>query len=204
MTQFQPKPGIDWDDIRQRFEAGESSHSIAKTAGVVASSIRGRARKYGWTKPTENKPENEVALVLEKGALKSQWVKDLAKRTSFDAVKGAKMIHAVQLGASLHMAALMVGVPEATARDWVKASPDFDLAIDGARAAHAYRLVGYMEKAAERDWKAAERQLSVNRITKGLYSRGMTGSQGPAVQINVGVGRPKAAIGAEVIDITPA
>ena len=200
---FKPKPGIDWKVIRARYEGGESSYSIAKTVDVVAASIRSRASRERWAKKAVATAQ-DIELVLESDE-SEKWCKDLATRAKFTPEKGAKILTAIKKGATIRMAAAMMGVAERTLKDWAASSPHFTFAIEGARASNAMRLVGYMDNAAAKDWKAAERLLSVNPMTREAFApRGAANGHGVTVQVNVGVGRPKVEKDAEVVDITPA
>ena len=45
---FTPKPGIDWEEIKQRLANGETATAVARDHDVTRQAITKRAKKEGW------------------------------------------------------------------------------------------------------------------------------------------------------------
>ena len=75
------KPGVNWDEIRARYEAGESANGIAKTVNVSKQAILGRVKRHGWL---QSKAARQVAqhrqltrqqaAMLAESPTHSQWM----------------------------------------------------------------------------------------------------------------------------------
>lgn len=198
-TQFRPKPGIDWEPIKDRFRAGETAHQIAKSVDVTAQSIAKRAKKEGWFKV----PAAREDVIWELTG-KELWIKDLAERDLFTPECAARMLGALKAGATFKLAAATAGVTVDTLSSWRKASPGFQKEVTEAMAQAAMKAIKQIDGAANRDWKAAERMLTFNPLTKDEVRPSDGGRQGPVIQVNIGIDRTKGGTEPPVIDVTPA
>ena len=115
----------------------------------------------------------------------------------------AEILSAVQIGATHKAAAQAAGISEGTLVNWLKDDPEFKMLIDTAEGAMLIRNLKRIDKAAEQDWRAADKILSSVPAAREHWSPQAYGSTGPAgvtVVINV-----KRAYDLDPpIDVTPA
>ncbi len=198
------KPNVDWEAIRERYATGETAYAIAKSLGGAISKqgIAKRAKRENWSK-TPRVTKKAVTEWIHR-LPDADWAGELSGRHRFTPEKGARVLEIIKEGGTFMLAAAAVGIGYRTLSDWRAASVSFARAVDNAMAMSAMRHIGVIERAATKDWKAADRQLSVNPLTRGDYGRQGPGGTGIAeIRINVGVTRPEKEQSAKTIDVTP-
>ncbi len=182
------KPGIDWPAIRERFEQGDTAHSIAKDHDVSKQAIAKRAKKEKWgiieraiIDPDRWLPATTMFAVLE-------------GNYQYTPEKVAEALEAIAWGANYSVAAGLIGVTSKTFKLWRDSCPELEQAIGQAQSSAAMDSLKSMKLASMMDWKAAEKLLSFNPRTKD--DMGQTQSTG-GVTIVLNVPR------ADMIDVTP-
>jgi DNA invertase Pin-like site-specific DNA recombinase len=207
MRKFQPSL-VDWDEIKQRVQAGESYSSVAKDYEVSRQAITKRCNKEGWisdrpittavrrqlhkrnqaqqratTQPVAVQPaepiEAKPSATVAVRADKKAAVLDLLK-------DGVPKIHAAQA----------VGVHENTLTRWLNEDAEFGGAVRAAESAAVALRVQRIGRAGEKDWRADSWYLE--RTQKATFGADSGKGGGLAVQINImRDGEP------EVVDATP-
>jgi hypothetical protein len=175
---YKSKPGIDWHEVRERYQAGESANGIAKTTDVSRQAIMKRAKKENW--------QGTKIVVIKPGALVANATDftELLDRPKFNAEKLNEALEAMSIGANHAVAAALSGISIETWRLWRQDCPRFRGAIEAAQAHNARKALLSIDRAAETDWKAAERQLASNPLTKEDYAKEQ-GSTGIQITFNI-------------------
>ena len=204
MRKFQPAQ-VDWDEIRERVQAGEGFTSVANDYDVSRQAIQKRCKKEEWvskqprtmavrralrqrnqaTQPVQ--PAQPVAVAV---AQPSAVV--IAREDKREAVlallkDGVPKVHAAQA----------VGVHENTLTRWIQEDSEFSAEVRAAESAAVALRVQRIGKAGEKDWRADSWYLE--RTQKATFGSDAGKGGGLAVQINImRDGEP------EVVDVTPA
>lgn len=197
----QSKPGVNWDSIRQRYEAGESANGIAVSGvGVSKQAILGRIKRHGW-KQTE-----AAKMIAERAAMTASQTAALAMNPNAPfAVQAcwgkdtpetrAAILHNLERGATYELAATAAGLSRMTLHRWREEDPDFANAIDAARSGHAITHIGVIDHAGRetKDWKASAHLLAKNPLTKADYGD-TAKAGGPVIQVVLQVARGTVAV----------
>lgn len=191
------KPGIDWVEIRERYKSGETPYQIAKDVDVTRQAIMKRAAKENWDKPktvTIN-PGNWLPTVTE--------FNELQQFPLYTEEKVSEALELIAIGANHSVASAAIGISRETWRRWRDACPKLETAIEEAQAHHARKALMSIARAADGDWKAAERQLASNPLTKDDYAQ-KDGKTGISVTFNINRASPEEIEQThKVIDVTP-
>lgn len=204
------KPGVNWDAIRQRYEAGETPYAIHKSGvGVSKQAIQQRVEKHGWvqTQGSRNVATRQATHMAQAASLASSarapvqfkgwWGKDTPETRAF-------VIDAIDRGATQKLAAQAAGVHENTLLNWKSNDPEFAAQIEAARSHHAIEHIGVIDHAGRetKDWKASAHLLSKNPLTKAEFGD-TAKAGGPVINVvlNVARGSAEATIG-HTIDVT--
>lgn len=175
---------VPWNDIKRLYEAGKPANAIAKdmTAQgdkISKQAILKRAKREGWANnpqaakvrqaaeawqpiaATHSQTGNQLATGPDRSATQiANW----GKRTLENA---AHILAQVELTGDQKLAARSAGIHPDTLKRWRESDSDFAEQLDAANAKFCAEHIGNVSKASERgDWKAAERLLSVNPMTK--------------------------------------
>lgn len=214
---------VPWNEIKQLIEAGQSANSIAKemTARgdkISKQAILKRSNKEGWTADPQKRKVKEAAdrwqpIVathsdtgnqLATGPSRSATqIANWGKRTPENA---AEILGRVEMTGDQKLAARTVGIHPDTLRRWRESDENFAAQLDAATAAFLEGQYCNVVRAGERgDWKASERLLSVNPMTKEDWGQTATGGGGPGIVVNLKFDLQRATVPdqAEIIDITP-
>lgn len=208
MRKFQPSL-VDWDEIRQRVQAGEGYSSVAQDYEVSRQAITKRCNKEGWIsdrpittavrrqlrKRNQAQPSATAQPVavqpsqpVEASPSATVAVRHDRKSAVLDLLKdGVPKIHAAQA----------VGVHENTLTRWLNEDAEFGGAVRAAESAAVALRVQRIGRAGEKDWRADSWYLE--RTQKATFGSDSGKGGGLAVQINImRDGEP------EVVDVTPA
>lgn len=193
------KPGVNWDDIRQRYEAGESANGIANSGvGVSKQAILGRIKRHGWSRNETERDFNErqrrwqseatppVTYGVNGASLKAYHGKDTPEARG-------KVLAALEMGAPYDIAAKAAGISHVTLADWRKKDVAFAEQCDMARAQKAVDHIGVINHAGlvNKDWKASEAFLRRHEATKADWAeQGKAG--GPTINVMLQVARGSA------------
>jgi DNA invertase Pin-like site-specific DNA recombinase len=208
MRKFQPSL-VDWDEIKQRVQAGEGYSSVAKDYAVSRQAITKRCNKEGWIsdKPITTAVRRQLrkrnqmqpsataqpvavqpAEAIEAKPSATVAVRDDKKAAVLDLLAdGVPKIHAAQA----------VGVHENTLTRWLNDDAEFGGKVRAAESAAVAVRVRRIGKAGEKDWRADSWYLE--RTQRATFGSDAGKGGGLAVQINImRDGEP------EVVDVTPA
>ena len=188
------KPGVNWERIRQRYEAGESANAIAKTVEVSKQAILKHVKAKGWKQSQlgvnnlkrQAADNRALATMATQGrapiAFQHWWGKDTPESR-------AKILDALDKGATYELAAKAAGLSRMTLHDWRRKDPDFAEACEAAKANHVVEHVGVIDDAGRetRDWKASAHMLAKNPLTKAEWGEAKGG--GPSITVNLSVDR---------------
>lgn len=204
----QSKPGVNWDAIRQRYEAGETPREIWRTdVGVTRQAIEARVKKHGWrqTEAARKIAEHQQMVRQQAATLANSpyapvpvqacWGKDTPETR-------AHILHNLERGATFDLAVKAAGLSRMTLHRWRETDPEFANQIEAARSGHAITHIGVIDYAGRetKDWKASAHLLSKNPLTKADYGD-TAKAGGPTIQVvlNVTRGTATATVG-PVID----
>lgn len=199
MMRGKPKPGVNWDWIRDKVENGTTKAQAARDhkeefgIDVTPQAITKRSNKEGWQKTknywlkqTENLPR--YSTEDNRSLLYKKTPENLAQVLDF-----------INKGMTFQRAAELAGLSDDTINRWKKEDAEFAALITQAQRQFEHDRLENIQKAEERgDWKASAYMLERNPATKEIYaqSQGNTGG----IQVTVNVHRAE---GDPVIDITP-
>jgi len=204
MRKFQPAQ-VDWDEIRERVQAGEGFTSVANDYDVSRQAIQKRCKKEEWVSKQPRTMAVRRALRQRNQAMQpvqpAQPVAVAVAQPSQPLVvredKRAAIIELLGDGVPKVHAAAVAGVSEATLHRWISEDDKFKSEIRAAESAAVALRVQRIGKAGEKDWRADSWYLE--RTQKATFGSDAGKGGGLAVQINImRDGDP------EVIDVTPA
>jgi len=185
------KPGINWLDIRRRYEAGEGPRPIARSLGgaITHPAIIYRAKKEGWGKP----PTGKEMVITNFPAYESQGHKDTPEvRTT--------VLQCLRDGMSQSASAEYSGIHRDTLSKWANVDDVFRQQIRIAVRQFQMRNVRVIDGAAQRgDWRAASYQLEHHPDTKEDYAPSQSVNPLVSVVLNIDRGEPEPV----TIDVTP-
>ena len=147
---------IDWKLVRLKYEAGQTAYAISQDLGgrPTKQGIAKRAAREGWTQGNANSLTVAESLPIVERA------RALTGPTKCTPERIAIILDAVAQGAPESLAAQAAGVCADTLRHWKGRDPQLAEQLRIARAGKLAEWVGHIDKAAQRDWKAADRLLA--------------------------------------------
>ena len=186
MARYNSKPGIDWAAIRADFLSGLPHRECAKRAlernGVTIThrAIQKRCAKEGWDAKTAafNAATRLPSVIAQATGLATTTVRTEAKAKA--------ILESFQKGLPQRTAARLAGIGENTLIDWRKDDAAFDALCDSAVEQWHAAMVGHVDSAAPRDWKAAQWRLQSHAKTKADYAEKAGGTM---IQVNLNIGR---------------
>ena len=202
MRKYQPAQ-VDWAEIEQRIQAGESFNAVSKDYDISRQAIQKRCNREGWI---SDKPLT-VAIKRQQRELQVATMQPdattgavaTAQPTSTQLAAGDKRAGVIELlkdGVPKKHAAHVVGVHEATLHRWIADDAAFASEVRAAESAAVAFRVRRIGKAGEKDWRADSWYLE--RAHRAEFGSDSQKGGGVAVQINIERGGDT-----EVIDVTP-
>ena len=150
---------VNWNEIKVRWESGESPYSISKDYPVTREGIRKRANKQGW----QRGEAGQSALIVARA---TEIVSDEACYRA-DENTIAVILEAISEGATESIAAGLAGVDRNTLANWKKKDTKLSNAIKVARCKTLHICAKSMiDAAANGDWKAGHAVLQVAPETR--------------------------------------
>jgi hypothetical protein len=186
MSRYNSKPGVDWNAIRTDFAAGLSTRECAKRTlardgvPITHRAIQKRGAKEGW--------DAKSAIVAATARLPSIVAQAAGAATTTTRTEPAAraILESLQKGLPYRTAASLAGISERTLTNWRETDAEFaELCERSIETWHA-SMVGHVDAAAPRDWKAAQWRLQSHAKTKGDYAEK---SGGTNIQVNLNIGR---------------
>ena len=189
MRKFQPSL-VDWDEIKQRVQAGEGYSSVAKDYAVSRQAITKRCNKEGWIsdKPITTAVRRQLhkrnqmqpaQLSATAQPVAVQPSKPVLERSD----KRAAIVQLLSDGVPKVHAAAVAGVSEATLHRWLNEDEQFKSEVRAAESAAVALRVQRIGKAGEKDWRADSWYLE--RTQRATFGADAGKSGGLAVQINI-------------------
>ena len=194
---------VPWNEIQHLFEGGLKPPTIAKRMAeqghkISRQSIDKRANKEGWSANPQAVKVRQAADAWRPAVTTNSATRDTlstgpsrsatqianwGKRTPENA---AEILAHVQLTGDEKLAARAVGIHPDTLKNWKDSDPDFSAQVSKAQAMFCGERVQEIRKAGERgDWKASDRLLAVNPLTKEDYGQqGQSGGTGITLNFN--------------------
>ena len=203
MRKFQPAQ-VDWDEIRERVQAGEGFTSVANDYDVSRQAIQKRCKKEEWVSKQPRtmavrralRQRNQATPPVQPAQPVAVAVAQPSQPLMVREDKRAAIIELLGDGVPKVHAAAVAGVSEATLHRWISEDDKFKSEIRAAESAAVALRVQRIGKAGEKDWRADSWYLE--RTQKATFGSDAGKSGGLAVQINImRDGDP------EVIDVTP-
>ncbi|MDJ0512800.1 MAG: hypothetical protein QNJ62_05085 [Methyloceanibacter sp.] len=210
-----PAGQADWQRIKNLYcKEGLSPHRIAEHPGIKGTisrqAILKRARREKWQEPSElvtADGSSEVADVTSEPfdgtTLPDGLLDELPNAYQATEARLLRLLSAYKAGAGHTVAAAFAGIGLNTSKAWREASPTLARVIDEIDASRATESIQAIHKAQQRgDWKAAERLLETNRLTKedGWSQVKQQGGSSFVVHISIPRDSEAVTIEGEVID----
>src|SRR6185369_10263704 len=186
MSSYNVKPGVDWDLIKADFDAGASIRECvrlqcARGVNITKRAIEKRRDKEGWDKASAayNAATKLPSVIAQATGLATTNIRT--------AERAGAILQSFQSGLPQKTAARLASIAESTLIDWRKEDPAFDDQCDAAQEQWHASMIGHVEAAAPRDWKAAQWRLQTHNKTKGEYAEKNSG--GPSINVMVNIQR---------------
>ena len=172
----------------------EISRSLAEDGiKISAWAINKRARKGGWLTSSLPQTTDWLPLCHDTSTaraltapqdLSEQYIARAKVRTP---QRMAEILSYVQLGASPSAAAQAAGTNKTTLANWIEDDPEFASLLSQAEGKMLVRNLQRIDKAAEQDWRAADKLLSSVPSAREHWTPNVGGPQvgGVTVVINV-------------------
>jgi hypothetical protein len=170
---------IDWQQVRRRYEDGATAYAISRDLGgrPTKQGIAKRAKAEGWQKGVGSALTVAAELPIVKRALSLTGpVKCTAERIAF-------ILELVASGSTEKLAASAAGINPATLKRWKSDDPQLSEQLRQARAGKVAEWIGHIDRAASRDWKAADRLLQASDEAEAFSPQ--MGSGGITVVLNI-------------------
>ncbi len=182
LTMPQPTSPVPWNEIRDRFMAGESLRKIAATYQISHVAIHRRSIKEGWLR--DKKQWQAVTELTPQTHSQIDTSRDTPETR-------ALILSDIQAGLTFEQTADHLGIHRETLLNWRKADPELARQVRQAQGLRVTRRVGRVEKAGERgDWHADRWLLEHDPYTAGQFRDEAGRLQArTAIQINVNVPR---------------
>lgn len=189
------KPGVDWYEIKRRYELGETAYSISKDPRINVSkqAIQYRANDNGWTRPGKHERQAEAMGLADSASMKAldnpqtrseKFIAAYGKRTPENLTR---ILSDIESGLSQRMACNAVGIDPETLRKWGKADPQVSVSLRAALTNQARRRVQKIEDAG--DWKAAQTLLASNPFTSEEFAQGAGAAGGTTINVTLNIPR---------------
>lgn len=160
--------GIPWNEIKARWESGESAYFIEqdlnrKGQKITRQGINARAKRDGW----ELKPAGGL-LAVTKDLPSANPEHGLSKGNPETI---AAILEALSTGAPHYLAAESAGVSRETWEQWRKQDSELNRLAQQARIGNLTAQVQVLHKAGQRgDWKASQALLKAAPETKDYFA----------------------------------
>lgn len=186
MSSYNTKPGVDWNLIKADFDAGMSiAECVRRQCGrgvsITKRAIQKRRDKEGWDK--------KAAIYAAAHKLPSVIAQATGAATTTVRTEGRAraILESFQKGLPQKTAARLAGIAENSLINWRQEDEAFDAACEAAIEAWHASMVGHVEAAAPRDWKAAQWRLQTHSRTKADYAD--KANSGTTIQVMVNIDR---------------
>lgn len=186
MSSFNVKPGVDWREIKADFDAGHSIRECARRqcargVNITKRAIEKRRDKEGWdTKSAAYAAATRLPSVIAQAT-------GLATTRHRGADQAKSIIDSLSKGLPYRTAAILAGMSEDALLTWRNDDTAFAALCEQAIEAWHSGMIGHVEAAAPRDWKAAQWRLQTHGRTKAEYAD--KDRSGPNIQVVLNIDR---------------
>ena len=191
MRKYQPAQ-VDWAEIEQRIQAGESFNAVSKDYSVSRQAIQKRCQREGWIsdKPLTvaiKRQQRELQVATMQPDATNQAVATVQPSSSVIARddKKAGVLELLRDGVPKKHAAQVVGVHETTLHRWISECENFASEVRAAESAAVALRVRRIGRAGERDWRADSWFLE--RTQRDSF--GSDNAKGGAVNVQINIER---------------
>jgi hypothetical protein len=171
---------INWDVIHLRYKQGESPYSITKNLGGVPSKvgIMKRAKREGWRRIDEETMRTAENLPIVRRASGSA----LGKRAPENI---ALILESIELGATEKVAAGIAGISPKTLTRWKQEDSRFAMEVYARRSQNVAEMLGHINQAAQKDWKAAAWSLERDPCSREEFGNRNKEKEMPTIILNI-------------------
>ena len=191
MRKYQPAQ-VDWAEIEQRIQAGESFNAVSKDYSVSRQAIQKRCQREGWIsdKPLTvaiKRQQRELQVATMQPDATNQAVATVQPSSPVIARddKKAGVLELLRDGVPKKHAAQVVGVHETTLHRWISECENFASEVRAAESAAVALRVRRIGQAGERDWRADSWFLE--RTQRDSF--GSDNAKGGAVNVQINIER---------------
>ena len=189
MRKYQPAQ-VDWPEIQQRIQAGESFNAVSKDYEVSRQAIQKRCQREGWIsdKPLTvaiKRQRRELQVATMQPDATNQAVAEVQPSSPVIARDDKKtgVLELLRDGVPKKHAAQVVGVHETTLHRWISECENFASEVRAAESAAVALRVRRIGQAGERDWRADSWYLE--RTQRDSFGSDNAKSGAVNVQINI-------------------
>lgn len=173
---------FDWIYIRQCFENGEPANAIAKRMGrPTKQAILQRAKREGWVaEALPSSAQNglpRLPAVAAALSISSNKLTDELLQT---------VLGLIAIGSTEEIAAQAAGISARTWQGWKAQEPKLKDLVRRARAGKLSEWIGRIDRASDKDWKAAKALLEAQPETRDYFS---SGGGGGRVEVVININR---------------
>ena len=169
--------------VKRRWEAGESSLSLATEFNVRDATVRTWAMRGGWIRPV--KPEEKLPARLQQTSDNNEL---------------ETVLSVLRAGGSVNLACKNAGIAQQTFADWLREKPELRRLVDQARAEAPVKALEALQKHAQLDHKAASYILAHHPESREDWTpHASTGKGGINVIINFNRDEPEVVIEGEAV-----
>jgi hypothetical protein len=189
MSSYNVKPGVNWQEIKADFDAGNSIRECvrlqcARGVKITKRAIEKRRDKEGWdTKSAAYAAATRLPSVIAQAT-------GVATTRHRSAEQAKSVIDSLLKGLPYRTAARLAGMSEDTLAKWREDDPAFTEQCEGAIEAWHATMIGHIDSKAPIDWKAAQWRLQSHNKTKQDYADKASGTM---IQVNLNIGRTEEA-----------
>jgi len=171
---------INWDAIQVRYTQGETAYAISKSLAGVPSKvgISKRAKREGWGRINEDTMRTAENLPIVRRASGSA----LGKRAPENI---ALILESIELGATEKVAAGIAGISPKTLTRWKQEDPRLAMEIHARRSQNVAEMLGHINQAAQKDWKAAAWSLERDPYSREEFSNRNKEKEMPTIILNI-------------------
>ena len=171
---------LNWDVIRRRYMRGETPYAISKSLGGKPSKvgITKKAKREEWEQIDDETMRTAENLPIVRRASGSA----LGKRAPENI---ALILESIEQGATEKVAAGIAGISPKTLTRWKQEDPRLAMEIHARRSQNIAEMLRHINKAAQKDWKAAAWSLERDPYSREEFSNRNKEKEMPKVFLNI-------------------
>lgn len=148
----------DWPRIQIMYEMGQTAYQIGKAPDMPSKqAIQDKANKHEWIKPENG---NRLPIVASALTIDSSRLTDELLNT---------VLSLISEGSTIELACATVGISATTWHDWQRQDPNLTAMVQRCRAGKVVGWMSSVDRATQRDWKAATWLLQNSPDTRSQF-----------------------------------